>query len=70
ISLDTRNLGLLVFVAEKTKRNPPLNPASRRSAEPCVRLRGAACIQGGFFAFIALLTICFSKINGRRERWP
>jgi hypothetical protein len=49
ISLDTRILGLLVFVPEKIKRNPPLNPAFRESGEAFERPYGAGCIQGGFF---------------------
>jgi hypothetical protein len=69
ILLDISNLGLLSFEAEKTKRNPPLNPAFRQADDVKACPLGVRCVQGGFFAFIGLLTTCFLKINGRREPW-
>jgi hypothetical protein len=63
------DLGLLIFETEKTKRNPLLNPVFRQSDDVRTRPLGVRCVQGGFFAFIGLLTDCFLKIHGRQEAW-
>jgi hypothetical protein len=50
ISLDTRVLRLLVFGAEKTKRNPLLNAAVRILARSQIRAGESVCIWSGFLS--------------------